>query len=519
MLKGSVAVFLPAVMVALTPALTSAQPSDSPTSAGALTPADVARIKEELREEVKAELREELREALKDDLKAEMKNAGAESSADDSWSDSSAGESWAEEEWKWEEPATPELNFFEIDGYFRFRYDMFNNLDLGTYYRDTRDTDDVNDDFEYGPFAPGFAPPTPLCNTDVRRRPGGAGENDLGADSCANRSGISDTLGGANMRLRLEPTLNVYEDIKIRAQIDVLDNIILGSTPETLVGNPNAPISVLSNGQVAPVDGINSVWADSIRVKRVWAEVMTPLGQLRVGRMPNHFGMGMTDNDGRGLDTDFGDSVDRILFATKIGDFYVIPAFDWAATGPTSAIRLQPFGQPFDREQRDDVDQYTLSIIRRDTDEEVRRKLENDQYVLNYGVRVSGRFQALDAASFFTQGNVEGQANTEAIVNRDSQLLLYSVWAKFIRRNLTVEAEHAGVWGTIGNAVTGGTFGAQDPQEVDVAQFGGSVKVSYRLLKDALTLELLLLAASGDSAPGWGLQPLRDPSLSRPGIW
>ncbi|MEO1337510.1 MAG: hypothetical protein AAFV29_17835, partial [Myxococcota bacterium] len=222
--KGYVAVFLPAVVVALTPALTSAQPSASQPAPGALTPEDVARIKSELREEVKAELREELREALKDDLKAEMKNAGADSAADDSWSDNSAGDSWAEEEWKWEEPATPELNFFEIDGYFRFRYDMFNNLDLGTYYRDTRDTDDVSDDIEYGPFAPGFAPPTPLCNTDVRRRPGANGEDDIGADSCANRSGLGDTLGGANMRLRLEPTLNVYEDIKIRTQIDILDN-------------------------------------------------------------------------------------------------------------------------------------------------------------------------------------------------------------------------------------------------------------------------------------------------------
>ena len=534
--KGFVAVFLTALVVVSIPGLTSAQQtssaqqqSDSPeandspsaTESAAvtdkLTAEDIARLKDQLREEVKAELREELREALKDDIKAEKAAAGA----NDAWDESSADDSWAEEEWKWEEPAKPELNFVELDGYFRFRYDMFNNLDLGTFYRDTRRTVDAADDILYGPFAPGFAPPTPLCTVDTGQRPQGDPDGDdfvEGSNSCANTAGTGDTLGGANMRLRLEPTLNVYEDIKIKAQIDILDNIILGSTPDTLLQNPNAPVSVLSNGQVAPVDGFNSIWTDSIRVKRVWAEVMTPLGQIRVGRMPNHFGAGTTDNDGRGLDTDFGDTVDRILFATKIGDFYVIPSFDWAVSGPSSAIRLQPFGQPFDRDQRDDVDHYMLTIVRRDTDEEIKRKLENDDYVLNYGARVAGRFQALDSGTFFQGENVEDQAQTTEILDRDSQLLMYSVWAKFMRRNLTIEIEHSGIWGTIGNSALSGDF-TTVAEDLSVAQFGGSARLEYRLLNNAMKLELLVLAASGDSSPGWGLQPLRDPALSRNGIW
>ena len=531
MQKGFVAAFLPALVVASIPGLTAAQESTGsttpteakPVPATGLTPADIAKLKAELREEVKAELREELREEFKDDLKA--KKASGKATTDDNWDQASGNDSWAEEEWKWEEPAKPELNFFEVDGYFRFRYDMFNNLDLGTYYlytgNETGGTLDPSDDIAFGPFAPGFAPTTPLCNTDVRgREVGEEGEEGFVAapQSCRNDNGLGSTLGGANMRLRLEPTLNVYEDIKIKMQVDILDNIILGSTPETLLSNPNAPVSVLSNGQVAPVDGINAIWTDSIRVKRVWAEVMTPLGQIRVGRMPNHFGLGITDNDGRGLDMDAGDNVDRILFATKIGDFYVVPSFDWAVSGPSSAIRLQPYGQPFDRDQRDDADQYMLTIVRRDSDDEVRRKLENDEYVLNYGARVAGRFQALDAASLFTGENVENQATDNQIIERDSQLLLYSVWARFIRRNITIEAEHAGVVGSIGNTALSGEFGTTS-KEVSVAQFGGSVRIEYRTLKDALKLELLVLAASGDSAPGWGLQPLRDPSLSRNGVW
>ena len=45
-------------------------------------------------------------------------------------------------------------------------------------------------------------------------------------------TGKEDTLAGANMRFRLEPTINISEDVRIMAQIDMLDNLILGSTPD-----------------------------------------------------------------------------------------------------------------------------------------------------------------------------------------------------------------------------------------------------------------------------------------------
>ena len=43
-------------------------------------------------------------------------------------------------------------------------------------------------------------------------------------------------IGGANLRLRLQPTLNVTDQVRVHAQIDVLDNTILGSTPDSLAG-------------------------------------------------------------------------------------------------------------------------------------------------------------------------------------------------------------------------------------------------------------------------------------------
>ena len=50
----------------------------------------------------------------------------------------------------------------------------------------------------------------------------------------------------------------------------------------------------------------------SIRAKRAWAEIDTEFGSLRFGRMPWHFGRGMTYNDGSCLGLHGGTTVDRI---------------------------------------------------------------------------------------------------------------------------------------------------------------------------------------------------------------
>ena len=40
------------------------------------------------------------------------------------------------------------------------------------------------------------------------------------------------SVAGVNMRFRFEPTINVSEEVRIRAQIDVLDNVVWGTTPD-----------------------------------------------------------------------------------------------------------------------------------------------------------------------------------------------------------------------------------------------------------------------------------------------
>jgi hypothetical protein len=68
--------------------------------------------------------------------------------------------------------------------------------------------------------------------------------------------------------------------------------------------------------------GLDLCDAQIIKVRRLYAQVTTPIGALRVGRQPVSIGMGVQNTDGDGRRNRFGisyagDSTDRILFGTK----------------------------------------------------------------------------------------------------------------------------------------------------------------------------------------------------------
>ena len=133
----------------------------------------------------------------------------------------------------------------------------------------------------------------------------------------------SGTQAGANLRFRLDPEMHISDNLRVISQIDLLDNVVLGSTPGEYRNTPTAsgyavaarsgytPIGFYSNTTAPPSSGVNSL-RDSIQVKRVWAEFATPVGELRFGRMPNHWGLGILNNSGDGYDDNYQSTVDRI---------------------------------------------------------------------------------------------------------------------------------------------------------------------------------------------------------------
>lgn len=320
-------------------------------------------------------------------------------------------------------PAQPEnrrrLQLFELHGNMRMRGDYFHRLDLAL---DFSDADPGANKFfippaetnETTPDGPDFNQAN--CAAQLSAR--GVSNQRIGT-RCGRRRGTA----GANLRLRLEPTIHVTDTIKIHAQVDLLDNLVLGSTPDSFTGeNPWAPIDLFTRTQYPPTEGINS-FNDSITVKRAWGEVRFGFGMtLEFGRMPNHWGMGIVQNDGNGyargeqadivrmIDTDYGDSVDTVRLSFDFGPdkrraITLGVSYDWAATGPTTAQMLGPrwasgnlTGQTFSAELYDNVHQFSVWVERHDDPAMLARKLSSGTPVVNYGLKTWMRWQTLDRA-------------------------------------------------------------------------------------------------------------------------
>jgi uncharacterized protein (TIGR04551 family) len=416
-------------------------------------------------------LRRELDATRKDlkEMREEVRAQLATQSAAQGWS-----EDFVEEKRK--------LEVFVPNGYFRIRPELLHRMDLGR-LPDTA--------FNY--LFP--TPPTTVPSLGVAKER---------------------TIAGVNMRFRFEPTFNISEEVRIRMQVDALDNVLMGSTPDYAFSRDPMHLydrdafSIMSDSQTPPRSGINAL-GDSIAVKRIWGEVSTPIGILRFGRMGSNWGLGMTHNDGNCLDCDFGDTVDRIMFvAEPLAGYYVTPMVDINAEGPQYRVNS---GQVFDASNSDDAHSAILALARRDTESQARAKLEAGQTVFNYGVHLTYRWQRNDPTDFYGQPFTDDTATnaTAGYVARNAQLWTPDIWAKFERGSLRIELEASSVIGNITNVAQTGAD-ANTPgrnQGIGILEFGGVLQGEYKLLDNALSIQLELGFASGDQAPGFGNYPRR----------
>ncbi len=124
-------------------------------------------------------------------------------------------------------------------------------------------------------------------------------------------------------RFRLDPILNVNEDISIHAQIDMLDNVLWGDNTQVdlgnsvYIGNPSNTSAYYYPSVTTP-DGTALL---NINLTRAWLEYHSPIGNFSIGRMPFGFGLGVNYNDGDGFKNEWGDAyygntADQIQFAT-----------------------------------------------------------------------------------------------------------------------------------------------------------------------------------------------------------
>ncbi len=415
----------------------------------------------------------------------------------------------------WWSQARPSL---EIHGLFRVRAELFHHFALGR--RDPFATSlwPQPPDNAYNPTA-GEVQTVRLC-----------GDDPTAPTPCENN-----TQAGANMRFRLNPELHISDNLRVLSQIDILDNLVLGSSPEGGWNTPSggtasgytvgarggyAPLGALATTAWAPVAGQTNI-TDSIVVKRAWGEYVTPVGLLRFGRMPNQWGLGMLNNEGNGYDSDWQSTVDRIMFVTGIKkyDLYFAGAWDLISEGPTSASQREQQGQPYDLGQLDDVSQYVFMAARRRDPELARLDLAKGLPVINGGLYFAYRNQVLanDTTDPSTSATF-GQAPTDIRVGyarRGAQFFTPDLWFQFLYKKFRFEAEAAMVYGTIDNLETaGGTTVEQNPLDPTdtgwtVQSFGVAGQSEFRALDDKLRLDLGFGWASGDPDVA-GLAPPRN---------
>lgn len=428
---------------AQTPAPVPAAPApapDTPAEPAAPAPSPAQASAEEV---IQREVDKRL-EAAKEELREEIRAQMATQAATSDWQ-----QEWTQEKRK--------LELFTLDGYFRVRPTLFYKFDLGK----------------------------PVGRELFPRSPRSATEN---------------TQAGANMRARLEPTLNISEEVRVKFQLDALDNVLLGSLP----GDPyETPFRIFSETQNPPNSAVNAL-KDSVQVKRAYGEVATPVGILRFGRMGAHWGLGIMRHDGDCFDCDYGDNADRIQFVTEpFAGWYVTPMLEFSGEGQHQPSTLES-REPFDLSQADDTTSWVIAIARRDTEQQRRSKLDNNQGVLNYGLYFTYRTQNWEATN-----NAQGVFN--GFVPRDATLYIPDIWVRYEERDFRLELELAAYLGTIGNRALDAAV-AGDPaqnQKLRVVQFGGVAQGEYRLMDGDLSLNLELGFASGDKAPGFGNFPGR----------
>lgn len=172
--------------------------------------------------------------------------------------------------------------------------------------------------------------------------------------SLANPTDNANSLGmsaGMDHRFRLQPTFNISSNVAIAAQLDFLplgywgDSINTWTDPVT-----GSPIPQAYADGVTPYDNAEDggSYLHNISLVRVYGDIYTPIGRLRFGRMPLNWGAGLVYNDGLDVNSEYGDSADRVQLTSRVGPVYVMGGWETLNEGFIS--------------QRDDMQAFDLAV-------------------------------------------------------------------------------------------------------------------------------------------------------------
>jgi uncharacterized protein (TIGR04551 family) len=206
------------------------------------------------------------------------------------------------------------------------------------------------------------------------------------------------------------------------------------------------------------------------------------LGELRFGLMPEHWGLGLLYNAGNGFDDDYSTDLGRVMGTTKLAGFYISGAYDFISESMlgNKTLNSSEYRPALDGSQLDDLDQFTVSVVRRVPDEDEESVLARGDVLLNGGAH----FQLRHQDSVYTPDGKNLQSLNGTFYTPD-------VWGQLRYGKLRLEVEAAWVVGKMRNL--------NNDRHQHVSQLGAALESELRLLNDKFGIYLYGGAATGDS--------------------
>jgi uncharacterized protein (TIGR04551 family) len=322
----------------------------------------------------------------------------------------------------------------------------------------------------------------------------------------------SAVLSFANMRLRLQPTLSLSDNVRVHMMLDVFDNLVLGSTPEVKSVNqfgqipgraPGVPVDSLTQ-TLPPPEAFRNTVGDNIHFRRVWGEVTnSTIGQLRFGRMGHQWGLGMLWNAGEGtnpletqLDSDFQSEIDRIQLIGKFKGIFFGVSWDFANKGYIYNPVVDIQNIAIDASREDDMRQWSFLLARRMDPLKQAKRLARGKWVVNGGAYFIYRTQFLSTSTAPLLGTISDIEN--AFVRRDAKVYMPDGWFEVLWKDLRLAIEFAGILGKIQNISPAEFPPTAEGAPFKLRQWGVAFEGEYRFLNKKLGVFLKGGAASGD---------------------
>lgn len=175
-------------------------------------------------------------------------------------------------------------------------------------------------------------------------------------------------LGYGQHRLRLLPSIGLNDKTFLKADFVVGQGVQPCDVAEYQSFFPHPCNGIFGANGVTVLDTQLSDAFGNLTALRFWGEVTTPIGVIRAGRQPSHWGMGIFANDGLHEsefgDPQFGDTFDRLTFATKpLGedsDLIVAAVYDLISEG-TPALGVP--GNPQVQRSRDNINEGIVVLL------------------------------------------------------------------------------------------------------------------------------------------------------------